>query len=378
MSSEEWVLFSAGDPSGDERAAEVVRQLKTLRPEVKVVALGGARLKAVADLFLCDLVAHSVMGFWEPVKKIPFFHRILKETLHPALEKLKPRVTVPVDFFGFNRFVAQAAHRAGSAVFYYVSPQVWASREGRVNFLRRVVEKMLVIFPFEEEFYRSRGVPVHYVGHPLLDQLPEPAREKRPSVEPVVGLLPGSRASEVRRHLPLLLASAELLHRTRGWMRFVLFASPALPQGFYDPWVVGGKRPFLLEMVRDEQSVWRSGLDLALTCSGTATLENALLGVPMVVVYKTSWPTYILARLLIRVRRIAMVNILSGEDLAPELIQGNATPEGVVREALALMDDQRAWQMLRGKLLGLKDLLGGPGAAGRVALDISARIPRVL
>jgi lipid-A-disaccharide synthase len=367
------VLFVAGDPSGDERAAEVARELKILWPGVEISALGGAALRGVADRFLLDLVAEGVMGFLEPLKKIPRFAKILEGILRPFLKEWSPDVVVPTDFYGFNRFVARAAKDAGRRVVYYVSPQVWASRPGRVGILKGVIDRMLVLFPFEEKIYRDAGVPVTFVGHPLLDAVPEPDPHPPLRVEPVIGLLPGSRPSEVRRHLPLFLATADRLAKRRPGLRFVLFAAPNLPNDFYDL-LLGGdpKRPYLVELVRDEKYQWRAGLDLALTCSGTATLENALLGLPMIVVYKTSWITYALARALVRVKHIAMPNVLAGREIVPEKIQSAATPEAIAGEVENLLNDASLRRRVRRDLLGLRVALGGAGAARRAAEAIKA------
>jgi lipid-A-disaccharide synthase len=366
------VLFVAGDLSGDQHAARVAACLKEERKDVEVLALGGPSLERSADRFLGDIVGQGVMGFWEPVKKLPWFYRLLNGVLKPALAAYKPEVVVPVDFFGFNRFTAREANRAGSRVFYFVSPQVWASRAGRIAELKKWVHKILVIFPFEEELYRRNGVPARFVGHPLLDVVPEVSASDPPlRLEPVVGLLPGSRAAVVRRHLGLFLETADKLSQTVPGVRFVLFAAPSLSNDFYDG-LLGRdvRRPYLLEIVRDEDYQWRSGLDLALTVSGTSTLENALLGVPMVAVYRTSWLTYGLARALVKVRHIAMPNVLAGRGIVPELIQRDANPRLLAQLAEGLLKTPEARRKQRRELLSLREALGGPGAARRTAREI--------
>ncbi len=366
------VLFVAGDLSGDQNAAQVAREIKARRPDVEVLALGGPSLQKTADRFLLDLVAQSVVGFWEPLKKIPWYWRAMTRVLRPALRETRPDAVVAVDFFGFNRFTIREAKRAGCRTIYFISPQVWASRPGRIAHLKAWVDRMLVLFPFEKTLYEERGVPVSFVGHPLLETLPAaPPSEPRRRMEPVVGLLPGSRAGEVRRHLPLFLKTADLLSQKVRGVRFVLFAAPSLSNDFYDG-LLGrdARRPYLLEMVRDEDYQWRSGLDLALTCSGTATLENALLGLPMAVVYKMSWVTYWLARAMIRVDHISMANILAGKPLVPELIQAQASPEKLAGVCAGLLSDPEALGRVRRELLSLREKLGGPGAAGRAAREI--------
>jgi lipid-A-disaccharide synthase len=369
------VLFVAGDLSGDQHAARAARELKALAPDTEVLAAGGPALRACADRFLLDLVEQSVVGFWEPLRKVPWFWHALNRVLRPALAEHRPDAVVPTDFFGFNAHVARAAKASGAKVLYFVSPQVWASRPGRVRTLKACVDRMLLIFPFEKEIYDRAGVPATFVGHPLLDTVPAPAAEPPRRVEPVIGLLPGSRPGEVRRHLGLFLRAAGLIAaRVRG-ARFVLFAAPSLSNDFYDR-LLGRdeRRPYLLEVVRDEDYAWRSGLDLALTCSGTATLENALLGVPMAVVYKMSWITYGLARALVRVPYISMANLLAGKELSPELIQAQATPEALAAAAVSLWEDPPRRREVRRELLALRDKLGGPGAARRAAEAILKEI----
>jgi lipid-A-disaccharide synthase len=367
------ILFVAGDASGDERAAEVARHLKAREPATVVWAVGGAALKGVADRFLLNLVDQSVMGFWEPLKRVPFFWRALHQVIRPAIDEFRPDIVVPVDFFGFNQHVARIAKQAGRRVFYFVGPQVWASRPGRLETLHRWVDRMLLIFPFEEPLYQTHGVPATVVGHPLLDRIPTPSAAPVQHVEPVIGLLPGSRRGEVRRLLPAMLhAAAEFSARVRG-ARFVLFAAPNLSNAFYDELLgVDDKRPAFLQIVRDEGYEWRSGLDLALTCSGTATLENALLGLPMVVAYRTSWPTYLLARMIVRVRHIAMPNLLADRRLVPELVQGEATSTRMAEELHRLWTDRPSRRAQRDGLLALRASLGGPGAALRAAEEILA------
>jgi lipid-A-disaccharide synthase len=359
------VLFIAGDLSGDQHAAQVARALKRLAPQTRVLAMGGPSLRGAADRFLSDLVSQSVVGFWEPLKKIPWFLHLLNGVLKPALREERPEVVVPVDFFGFNRFTAGAAKAAGSRVFYFVSPQVWASRPGRIQVLKRLVDRMLVIFPFEEALYRAHGVPVTFVGHPLLDELPAPSPERTLRTDPVIGLLPGSRSGEVARHLPLFLAAADAIRAARPEARFKLFAAPSLPDPAY-----AGARGQAVELVRDAGCAARKELDFALTCSGTATLENALLGVPMAVVYKMSWVTYGLARSMVQVKHIAMANILAERELVPEFVQHRATAANLSAATLGLLRDPARWAQQRRDLLSLRDKVGGPGAAERAARAI--------
>lgn len=357
------ILIVAGDPSGDLHGSHLIVALKRRDPDTRVLAVGGPLMKAQADEFIEDLAGRGVTGFLEPALKLKFLYN-LAQRIRFLLNERKPDAVVCIDYYGFNRRVLGIARSAGVPAAYYVSPQVWASRPARVRVLKKLVEKMLVIFPFEEELYRKAGVPVEFVGHPLVDLVPEPREADKPRHVLKVGILPGSRRSEVARHLPVMLAAFERLRGRRPAEGYV-FASPSLPDSAYAPARAAG-----VKLVRESDYAARKELDVALCSSGTATLENALLGLPMVVIYKLSWGTYWIARALIRVKNIAMANILSGGTVVPELIQHDARPERIADAAFALVQDPHAWTHLRGKLSSLRKKLGGGGAPDRAAAAI--------
>ncbi len=361
MTATQSVLLVAGDPSGDMHGARLAEELKRRLPSLRVAAVGGPMLRARADEFLFDLASLGVTGFLEPVRQAPAFVKTAT-LINGFLKRRRPRAVVCIDFYGFNRRVLGLAKRHGVPRFYFISPQVWASRPGRVLAIKRLVDRMLVIFPFEERLYRKAGVPVSFVGHPLLDMLPEPRPQREPSSPLRLGLLPGSRPSELRRHLPLFLRAAEHLRKDFPKLQVQVFAASSLPDRAYAEALRGGA-----SLVRESDYAQRSRLDLAFTSSGTATLENALLGVPMVVVYRMSWPTYAIARAMIRVPYISMANLLAGRLLVPELIQRQATPESIWQAGLRLLENPRAYGELRAELAGLRSLLGGSGAAARAA-----------
>lgn len=361
------LLVVAGDPSGDLHAANLIKALKRREPGTRVAAVGGPLCRAAADEFLEDLASRGVTGFLEPALKIPFLLK-LRARLQAFLREKKPDALVCVDYYGFNRRVLPLAKDAGIPAFYFVSPQVWASRPGRVKVLKRFVRKMLVIFPFEEELYRNAGVPVEFVGHPLLDLVPAPEEKKSPGEPPSVGLLPGSRSSELKRHLPVFYAAFERLRSSRPALKGYLFAAVNQPDAAY------GRVPDGIELVREQDYSKRRSLDVAICSSGTATLENALLGVPMVVVYKLSWPTYAIARALVKVKHIAMANLLAGRGVVPELIQRDATPERAAAEAARFLDDAAYAASVRAELLRVRRSLGAPGAADRAASALLASL----
>ncbi|MDO8756950.1 MAG: lipid-A-disaccharide synthase [Elusimicrobiota bacterium] len=355
------ILIVAGDPSGDLHASNLIKALKRRDPSVRVAAVGGPLCRAVADEFLEDLASRGVTGFLEPALKIPFLFK-LAARLRDFIASRRPAALICVDYYGFNRRILPYAKKTGIPAFYFISPQVWASRPGRVKVLKRLVDKMLVIFPFEEKLYRDAGVPADFVGHPLLDLIPEP--KPRGEETNLIGLLPGSRSSELRRHLPIFLEAFRLLRLKNRYLEARLFAAASQPDSAY------GRLPDGVHLVREQDYRERAALDLAICSSGTATLENALLGVPMVVVYKLSWPTYAIARALVKVKHIAMANLLAGKTVVPELIQRDATAQRIFLEASALLDDPQKAAATRVELLKVRHSLGEPGAADRAAAAV--------
>ena len=353
------LLIVCGDPSGDVHAANLILALRRQQPGVRVASVGGPQCRAAADEFLEDLASRGVTGFVEPLKQLAFL-RGLSARLSAFLDERRPAAVVCVDYYGFNRRVLALAKAAGVPAFYFISPQVWASRPGRVGYLKQHVRRMLVIFPFEEQLYRDAGVPVTFVGHPLLDLVPA-ALDKRPHDSSVVGLLPGSRTSELRRQLPVCFGAFDILSARRRHLRGLLFAAASQPDEAY------GVLPDGVTLVRDRHYEHRAALDVAICSSGTATLENALLGVPMVVIYRLSWPTYAIARAIVTVKQIAMANVLAGREIVPELIQGDATAERVAAETAAILDGPERAARMRHDLAALRQTLGEPGAVDRAA-----------
>lgn len=365
-------LFVAGDLSGDIHASHVIRALKEEAPDASVISFGGPELREVSDLFLENLVGEGLFGFWEPIKKLPWLWKLLRNVLVPAIEKHRPDVVVPVDFFGFNRNTIRVAKERGVTVKYLISPQIWASRPGRIEILKKYVDKMIVLFPFEEELYRGAGMDVAFYGHPLLDLIPEPPDTVgAPDDQRVIGLLPGSRVSEVRRHLPLYLDGVARFAETSATPRILLFAARSVPDQLYaDIISAADLSTDSLELVWDEGYEYRKKLDFAVTTSGTATLENALLGIPMVVLFRTSWPTYYLAKTLIRVPYISLVNILAQREVVPEMIQQRATAASLAEEINCIMADPHVLQAKREELLAIRSALGKPGVYRKIANDL--------
>jgi lipid-A-disaccharide synthase len=293
------------------------------------------------------------------------------ETARRALGELRPDLFVPIDFPDFNFRLLPVASRLRIRTVYYISPQVWAWRGGRAAILRRHVQRMVVIFPFEEEFYRAHHIDVRWIGHPLLDLLPSaapPAEERArlglPREGPVLALLPGSRLSEIRRIAPVLRASKEFIDQERrraGLVaaRWVVGRAAGLPPDALAPLGVDGPLLSGVEALR--------AADLSLVASGTVTLEATLLGRPCIVVYRMNRLTYAIARRLVHVPHIAMANLLAGERLLPEFVQDAAEPEAIGREAERLLQDPSALERIRRRLGETRATLGTPGAAARAA-----------
>ena len=352
------IFISAGDPSGDIHAANLAQALKVQCPAARITALGGDRIKEVADTFIADIVGFSGFGFFKPFQLYFSLKKIFKD-ISNRWDTERPEKVILVDYYGFNIHLAEEARRRDIPVFYYVSPQVWASRPGRIRRLAKVVTKMLVILPFEEKLYRDAGVDAVFVGNPLIDMVPDP-EERSAGSKPVIGLFPGSRPSVLKKHLPVLFAAAEIIRKTEE-VDIRVFALPSARGE-----LSGIPYPVIIEADYKE----RQKLVLAITTSGTVSLENALLGIPMVVMYRLSSFNYFLARLLVRIKFITMVNIMAGRAVVPELIQNDATPENIARRALTLLQNADQRELVRKELLSFRHKLGAPGVSARTAAII--------
>jgi lipid-A-disaccharide synthase len=350
------ILMVAGDVSSDRLGADLVEASRRQNPQVRVSAMGGLHLKRQADSFLYPLVGLGGFGFWEPLMKLPGLWRAWR-AIREILDKDRPDVVVPMDYYGFNIHVARAAHRQGIPVLYYISPQVWASRPYRLKRLAAVIQKMLVLFPFEANLYRDAGVPVSFVGHPLQERLPAPGEFSR---LPTIGLLPGSRRGVIRRHLPLLVETAKQLKNGFPELRCVLFRPEEMEPSFYGPFL-GENR--WIELTTDPTYAERQGLWVAIGVSGTAALENMMLGIPMVVMYRLSRLTYCIARRLIRVPYVAIPNLLAGRAVVRELLQEEATPDNLARAASDFLRDPAKREQTKNELLSLRAMLQGGGSA---------------
>jgi lipid-A-disaccharide synthase len=378
------ILIVAGEASGDEHAARLVAAIKERAPGAEFFGIGGEALTAQGVRLLCQAADLAVVGLWEVVRHLPAVLGALRE-VGRALKQERPDLVILVDFPDFNFWVARLAKFRRAPVMYYISPQVWAWRTYRVRTLARLVDRLVVIFPFEEEFYRQRGVPVTYVGHPLLETLP-PLEDRsallaRWGLDPArltLALLPGSRAGEIERHLPTMLQSAALIQQAVPLSQFVLplasTAPAALVEGMVRSWLgAGGRGPLAIISGQSYQAL--GAAHLAVAASGTATVEAALAAAPTVIIYRLAPLTYRVGKLLIRVPHVGMANLLAGERLFPELIQDDFTPERLAQEVLGLIGDRERLEAIRRGLRRIITRLEGPGASSRaawVALELAA------
>ncbi len=369
-------MISCGEASGDLYAGALVRELTALRPGVQAFGFGGPRLAAAGADLLGDYRGFTVTGLVEALSVLPQSWRMLRELREAARER-RPDVFVAIDFPDFNFRLLPALRDRGVRIVYYVSPQLWAWRPGRLRTIRRYVDRMLVIFPFEAEMYEQAGVPVEFVGHPLVE-LTQAGRARDAflaSVDldpgrPILALLPGSRPSELRHILPTLAAAAPRIAARRPGVQFLLARAPSLDDDLFAPLDAVRAAGLPLAVVEHATDDVLAASDAVVTASGTATIQTALHGRPMVIVYRLSPMTYGLGRRVVRVSTYGMVNLVAGRAVVPELIQDAFTPERVADEAVSLLTDEARASTMRRDLAEVRARLGGPGASARAAAAV--------
>jgi lipid-A-disaccharide synthase len=365
------IMVVAGEASGDQHAARLVQAIRDRLPEAEFFGIGGKALAGQGMRLACRAEDLAVIGLTEVFHKIPTLWQALR-TLWRYLRDERPHLVILVDFPDFNFLVLRLARWFRVPVMYYISPQVWAWRRGRVKTIARLVNRMVVIFPFEEEFYRRHEVAVTYVGHPLLETLPAlpPRRQLREQFglrtdDLAVALLPGSRAGEISQLLPDMLSSAAQLSQKLPQCRFFLPLAPTAPLDLVEQLVSQAQVPVVIHQGQTYEIL--AAADLALVTSGTATLETALLGTPMVIIYRVASLTFAVARLLVRVPHIGMANLLAEEGLFPELIQDDVTPGRITEAVLQVIRDPEKLAGISAGIKRIRNRLGGPGASKRAA-----------
>ena len=383
-------MISAGEASGDQHAAALFRELQKLIPGVEGIGMGGSAMRE-AGIELCfDSSGIGVIGLAEIARHYGEIRGALKLMQKTACGR-KPDLLICVDYKEFNFRLAKAAKACGVKVLFYVSPQVWAWRPGRVKSYGRIIDHMAVIFPFELPFYEAYGVPATYVGHPLAGKVkPSICRaealkkygltdssanpQNNGGSRPVIGLLPGSRANEIKRLMPVILESARRLNLEFPAARFLLFQAASVEDAAISA-QLAGVADLDLQVIRGQDYDALQCCDTVITVSGTATLEIALLGIPMVIVYRLAPLSYWLGRLLVKVPFIGLPNILAGKGVVREFIQHEATPANIAGEIARILQDSTYAESQRRALLTIRDKLGdrnGSAVLARLAADMLA------
>ena len=365
------VLLVAGEASGDLHGGALVQALRRQQPEVTVVGVGGDHLRSSGMEVLADVRTLSAAGLVEIIGSIPRHHRVM-ELLKAQMDQHRPDVVALVDYPGFNMFVAKEAHKRGIPVFFYIAPQVWAWGKGRAKKMARIIDRLAVIFPFEEGIFNAHGRDfARYVGHPLVDglQVTRSAQDSRAvhgfsEQQPLLVLMPGSRRSEVRLLLPAMLSAAQIL-RADGW-QVALLKAPTIDQAYLEQ--IHGALPFPVPVVEGDAYNVIAAADAAVIASGTATLEAALLGCPHVILYRFSFLTYVLIKLVIGRRTMGLPNVILGRSFFPELLQRDVTAGNIVRAVREMAGDRE------GCLQAVQDLrraMGESGASVRAAEELA-------
>ncbi|MCZ6776542.1 MAG: lipid-A-disaccharide synthase [Ignavibacteria bacterium] len=368
------VMMIAGEASGDLHGSGVVRELKRRVPSIDVFGMGGDKMEAEGMELIYHMSSLCLMGFVEVLKNIPMI-RSVEQKLERLLEQRKPAVVVLIDYPGFNLRFARKAKEHGVKVLYYISPQVWAWNKGRVKKMKRVVDKMDVVFPFEVDIYTQENIDVEFVGHPLAETLRSSCsresffqKHKFNVSNKLLGLFPGSRPQEIKDILPTLVAAASKLQRIHS-VQVAIGVAPNLSLDLYNRFTRGDCSITLIENGTYDLM---EHSDAIIVASGTATLESGWFGTPMVVVYRTSPVTYFIGRLLVNVPHIGLVNIVARKPVVPEFVQHEMNPENLVNSVSRILQDEAYAQAMRTELSIVKKKLGAPGASGRVADGIIA------
>ncbi|MGI6544211.1 MAG: lipid-A-disaccharide synthase [Limnochordia bacterium] len=366
------IMMVAGEASGDLHGANLAREILALEPGCRLFGMGGSLMRQAGVELVYDPTSVSVMGFAEALKSVTVLKRVLTR-LGEVLDKEKPDLVVHIDFPEFNLRLAEMAHNRGIRTVYYMSPSVWAWRQGRARKIARIISCVCTVFPFEMPVYEQAGATTCYVGHPLVDivksSISRPALLQQLNLDPaapVFALLPGSREQEIRLHLPDMLKAATLIRKEAPDARFIIALAHTISRRLIDEYVA--QEPGLSVVITAGRTYdVLAAADAALITSGTATLESALLGTPLVMVYRMSKSTYHILRMLVKIPYVALPNIVLGEEIVPELIQNEVTPGRMAEELLALWRDPQRRAAVCAGLAQSVARLGPPGAVQRAA-----------
>lgn len=359
-------MIIAGEPSGDLHAAKLVKELKKLNPRLKFSGLGGPELKKAGVKIYYNMMKLSVLGLFDVIKKYPSFQKIFKFLLK-KIYKINPICIIMVDFGGFNLRLAKKLNNK-YPIFYYITPQVWASRKGRIKTIKKYVKKALVIFKFEEKLFKDHGIDAEFIGHPLLESV-GCSLEKEKILKKLrlsennrtIALLPGSRRTEVKKILPVMLKAANIIKDELKNVQFLIVKSPNVEEIFYEDLTRGYH--INLEIIEGRNYECLKASDFALVASGTATLETAIMDVPFAIIYKMGWLNYFFYRPQIKIPYIGMVNIVAGKKIIEEFIQFNAKAKKIAYHVSDCLDSKQKTDSIKKKLESVKKSLGNPNAA---------------
>ena len=363
------VAILAGEASGDQHGAKLVSAMQNKHPGLFFCGMGGDALKQAGVRIVMEASELTVVGITEVFAKIPAILKGMAK-IKNLLKSLNPDLLILIDFPDFNLHIAALAKKLDIPVLYYISPQIWAWRQGRVKRIGKLVDHMAVILPFEQRFYKEHNVPVTFVGHPLLDaNMPalDTVSNAGPDDGTVIGLVPGSRDNEIIRHLPVMLDTADLLKARLERVTFIISHAPSVERDRIQGILDGHRLRAEIEVVSDAVEKVFERSDLIVAASGTVTLQAAIHGTPMVIIYKVSPVSFWLGRVLVRVPHIGLVNLVAGEQLVPELVQHEACAENIASALEHLLNDAGRLNHLKQQLFALRNVLGEGGASERVA-----------
>nr|MBU1327661.1 lipid-A-disaccharide synthase [Candidatus Omnitrophota bacterium] len=365
------LMIIAGESSGDLQAASLIKSLKSINPHIEIFGMGGKKMQAEGAEIIYDITDLAIVGFFEVLKHIFTFKNIF-EKLSALLETKKPDAVILVDYPGFNLRFAKAAKEKNIHVIYYISPQIWAWGKNRIHEIKKYVDKMIVIFGFEETLYKETGVKVSFVGHPFLD-IVKPEWKKEETIKTAhlkhdsikIALMPGSRKKEIEKHLPSMLQACEIIKNKIPNAEFIVSRIKELDQSLYNKTI--HKSKIKLHSLDNKPYEIMDIADLVIVSSGSATLEVAIMEKPMVIVYKTSFLTWLLARNLIKIPDIGLVNIVARQRIVPELTQFEVTPKNIANASLEILNNHKKIHEIKENLRKVKSKLGETGASSRAA-----------
>ena len=375
MNESKRILIIAGEASGDLHGSSLIRELRNLNSHIQLFGVGGDRMKKEGFELVYHIDKLSVMGFFEVLSKLRLIREVMKNMLRLAEER-KPDLSVLIDYPGFNLRFAKKIKKMGVPIAYYISPQVWAWGGNRVRKMKALIDKMIVIFPFEEEIYKNCDIDCEFVGHPLLEVvrpvLSEEDFQSRFDLrkkEVLLGLLPGSRWQEVERILPIMVETAELLGSRIRNLRVMLGLASTLKKERVQ--TILDQFKSRVEIVEDLTYDLMKHSDVLLVTSGTATLESAILGTPFLVLYKTSFWTYLFAKSLVSLPNVALANVVAGKRIVPEYIQNKAVPKDIAEEVYEILTSKQRYKSIQNELSSVKEKIGEAGASKRAAQIIN-------